>query len=54
MVVNEWGVDEGGAERFVYEWELIVVKMKFGFVLWLGLGYDKTAIRLWMISACVV
>lgn len=54
MVMNEWGVDEGGAERFVYEWELIVVKMKFGFVLWLGLGYDKTAIRVWMISACAV
>lgn len=51
MVMDEWGVNVGGVDRCIDEWELVVVKMKFGFLLWLGLGYDKTTIKVWMISA---
>jgi len=51
MVMNEWGMNEGRVDRYVDEWKLIVVKMKSGFLLWLRLGYDKTVIKVWMISA---
>lgn len=42
MVMDEWGVNVGGVDRCIDAWELIVVKMIFGSLLWLGLGYDKT------------
>lgn len=49
--MNEWGVNEGGVDRCVYVWELIVVKIKFGFLLWLELGYNKATIKVCIISA---
>lgn len=45
MVMNEWGVNEGGADKCIDEWELTVVKMKFVFLLWLGRGCDKTTMK---------